>query len=159
MSSTSPTHIASLKHVIIYETNALSDLCQSWKTFRQKIATEVPYQASIGGIRLKLVELEIEDDQVWKIRAEKLGANRKDSNRILHYQGLLYVPEIIRTKLIGMHNNDLQAGYFSIKKTRELLTRKYYWETLRHNVEVYIRGFNICLVSKAFRHKPYENLQ
>ena len=110
-------------------------------------------------MRLRLVELQAEDGQAQKIRAEKLGKNWKDSNRILHHQGLLYIPEIIRTELISRHYDDPLAGYFGIEKTRELVARKYYWETLRHDVEVYVRGCDVCLASKAVRHKPYRNLQ
>ena len=110
-------------------------------------------------MRLRLVELQAEDSQVRKIKAEKLGGNWKDSNRILHHQGLPYIPEIIRTELISRHHDNPLAGYFGIEKTRELVARKYYWETLCHDVEVYVRGCDICLASKAVRHKPYGNLQ
>ena len=30
---------------------------------------------------------------------------------------------------------------------------------LCHNVKDYVRRYNVCLASKAVRHKPYENLQ
>ena len=123
-SSTPPAHVASLKHVIICGTHALPDLCQSWETFRHKLAAEAPYQASIEGMRLRLVELQVEDSQVRKIRAEKLGGNWEDTNRILHYQGLPYVLEIIRTELISRHHNDPVAGHFGIEKTQELVARK-----------------------------------
>ena len=158
-SSTPPAHVASLKHVIICGTHALPDLCQSWETFRQELAAEGPYKASIGGMRLRLVELQAEDGQAQKIRAEKLGGNWEDSDRILHHQGLPYVPEIIRTELISRHHDDPLAGYFGIKKTQELVARKYYWETLRHDIEVYVRGCDVCLASKTIKHKPYKNLQ
>ena len=106
-----------------------------------------------------LMELQAQDGKAQKIRAEKLGGNWEDFNGILHHQGLPYIPEIIRTELISRHHNDPLAGYFGIKKTRELVARKYYWETLRHDVEVYVRGCDVCLASKAVRHKPYGNLQ
>ena len=77
----------------------------------------------------------------------------------MHHQGLPYVPEIIRTELISRHHDDPLAGHFGIEKTRELVARKYYWETLCHDVEVYVRGCDVCLASKAVRHKPYGNLQ
>ena len=70
-----------------------------------------------------------------------------------------YVFEIIRTKLISRHHNDPLAGHFNIKKTRKLVARKYYWETLRYNVKVHIRGYDIYLASKTVRHKLYGNLQ
>ena len=77
-------------------------------------------------MRLRLVELQAEDGQVRKIRAEKLGGNWKDSDGILHHQALPYVPKIIRTGLISRHHDDRLAGHFGIKKTRELITKKYY---------------------------------
>ena len=74
-SSTPPAYVASLKHVIICGTHALPELCQFWETFRQELAAEGVYEASIGGMRLRLVELQAEDGQARKIRAEKLGGN------------------------------------------------------------------------------------
>ena len=134
VSSTSPTHVASLKHVIICRTHPFPDLCQFWETFRYKLAAECPYKASIKSMRLRLVELQTEDGQAQKIRAEELAGNLEDFNRILHHQSLPYISEIIRTELISRYHNDLLAGHFGIKKTQELVIRKYYWETLRHNV-------------------------
>ena len=127
--------------------------------FRQELAAKDPYQASIRGMRLRLVGLQAEEGHARKIRVEKLGRNWKDFDRIWHHQGLPYAPEIIRTELISRHYDDLLADYFGIKKTREFVVRKYYWEILRHNVEVYVRGCDVCLVSKAVRHKLYRNLQ
>ena len=127
--------------------------------FHQELAAEGPYQASIEGIKLKLVELQSEDGHARKIIAEKLGGNWEDFDRILHYECLLYIPEIIRTKLISRHNDNLLAGYFSIKKIRKLVTRKYYWETFYHNVKMSIRDYIVYLAFKAVRYKPYENLQ
>ena len=36
----------------------------------------------------------------------------EDVEGILHHQGLSYVPEIIRTELIGRHHDDSFAGHF-----------------------------------------------
>ena len=78
---------------------------------------------------------------------------------MLQYQGLPYVLEIIRSEVISRHHDDLLAGHFGIDKTRELVGRKYYWPSLRKDVEDYVRGCDICLASKAVRHKPYGDLQ
>ena len=59
---------------------------------------------------------------------------------MLHYQRLPFVPEIIRTKLISRHHDNPLAGHFSINKTRELIGRKYYWPSLRKDVEAYVKG-------------------
>ena len=69
------------------------------------------------------------------------------------------MPEIIWTELISQHHDNSLAGHFGINKTRELIGRKYYWLSLRKDVEAYVKGCNICLASKAVRHKPYSNLQ
>ena len=93
--------------------------------FQTKLAAKSFYQASIGGMRLKLQELQEKDTQIQKIRAEK----RKDwenFEEILHHQSLLYVPKLIKTKLISRHHNDPLAGHFDIEKTWELVARKYY---------------------------------
>ena len=110
-------------------------------------------------MRLRLVELQMEDSQARKIRAEILGGNWEDSNGILHHYGLFYIPKIIKTELISRHHDDPLAGYFDIEKTQELVARKYYWETLCHDIKVYVRGCNVCLASKAVKYKPYGNLQ
>ena len=77
-------------------------------------------------MRLRLVELQAEDGQARKIRAKKLGGNWEDSDRILHYQGLPYVPEIIKIELVSRQHDDPLAGHFGIEKTQEFVARKYY---------------------------------
>ena len=61
--------------------------------------------------------------------------------------------------MISWHLNDPLVGHFGIDKTRKLIARKYYWSTLCRVVEVYVKGYNVCLASKAVWHKPYDNLQ
>ena len=126
VSNTSPTHIKSLKYNIIYRTYALPKLCQSQKTFYQKLAVEGSYQASIKGMRLRLVELQAENGQVQKIRAENLSGNQEDFDKIFHYKNLSYVTEIIITELISGHHGDLLEEHFGIKKIQKFVARKYY---------------------------------
>ena len=110
-------------------------------------------------MRLRLQELQSEDKQARKLRAEQPVKDWQDIEGVLHHQGLHYVPEIIRTELISRHHDDPLAGHFGIEKTRELVARKYYWPTLRHDVDDYVKGCDVCLASKAVRHKPYGDLQ
>ena len=83
----------------------------------------------------------------------------EDVDGVLPHQGLLFVPEIIRTELISRNYDDPLAGYFGIDKTRELMGRKYYRPSLRNDVEAYVKGCNVCLLSKTVRNKPYGDLQ
>ena len=78
---------------------------------------------------------------------------------MLHHQGLPFVPQAIWIKLIIHYHDNLLAAHFGIEKTCEFLTQKYYWSTLRHNIEAYMKGCDICLASKAVRHKLYSDLQ
>ena len=57
---------------------------------------------------------------------EQLVKNWQDIDGVLHYQGLLYVPEIIRTKFISRYHDNLFVGHFGIERTRELIAWKYY---------------------------------
>lgn len=75
----------------------------------------------------------------------------KDVDRILCYQSLPYISKIIKTELVSKYHNDSLVGYFGIKKTRELIFRKYYWLTLRYNIKSYVKECDIYLVSKSIR--------
>ena len=124
-SSSLPSH---LHQVLICGTYVLPQLRQFWDGLRGELASEGPYTVSIGGMRLRLHELQAEDEQARKLRADQqLGQQGWDDiDRILHHQGLPYVPEIIRTELISRHHNDPLAGHFGIEKTRELIAQKYF---------------------------------
>ena len=107
----------------------------------------------------------------WNSSSFCLGVTCKFTLRLQNYhfglgflvslvsQGLPYVTEIIRTELISRHHDDPLAGHFGIEKTRELVAQKYYWPSLRHDIEAYVKGCDDCLASKAVRHKPYSDLQ
>lgn len=59
---------------------------------------------------------------------------------MLHWESLSYLPEIIRTEVISGHHDNPLAAHFGIDKTRELVSRKYYWPTLRADVEALYQG-------------------
>ena len=136
----------------------LTQLKEFRNLFKSKLSSEGLYTVSIGGMRLRLQELQAEDEQARKTKAEH-SEGWDNINGVLHHQGLPYIPEIIRTELISRHHDDPLAGHFGIEKTRELIARKYYWPTLRRDVDDYVRGCDVCLASKAVRHKPYGDLQ
>lgn len=46
--------------------------------------------------------------------------------RVLYFQELLYMPEIMETELISTLSDNSLAGYFGKEKIRELVTQKYY---------------------------------
>ncbi len=82
----------------------------------------------------------------------------KDIEQVFHYQGFPYVLKVICSELISRYHDNLLASHFGIKKTWKLIARKYYWLILREDVEVYVKGCNVCLTSKVVCHKPYGDL-
>ena len=138
----------------------LPQLRHFWKTFQTELAEEKSYKACIGAMRLRLAELQESDKEAKKVRATgELQAGWEDIDNVLHHQGLPFVLKAIRIELISQDHNDPLEGHFGIDKTKELIGRKYYWSTLRKDVEAYVKACDDCLDLKAVRHKPYGNLQ
>ena len=149
-SSLSPLH-----QILICGTHALPHLRQFWSTFKLELANKGSYQASIGSMRLRLQEL-----QETNSEAQELGFKEgyKEVKEVLYHQGLPFVPKTIWIKQIRRYHNDVLASHFGIKKTCELLARKYFWPSLRHDVEACVKGCDVCLALKAVRHKPHGDL-
>ena len=144
--------------VLVCGTHVFSQLNQFWDSLRSNITQNNPY-ASIKDINLRLPKLQDNDKKAKVLRAGRLPKGWEEVEGVLQYQGLPYVPEIICYKVISRHHNNLLTRYFGIDKTRELVSRKYYWPSLKKDVENYVRGCDVCLASKAIRHKPYGDLQ
>lgn len=68
------------------------------------------------------------------------------------------MPKMICSKLINKYHNNFFASYFRVEKIQKLISWKYYWLSLRKNIETYIKGYNICLALKMVRYKPYNKL-
>ncbi len=65
--------LSQLHQVLICRTHILLRLCQFWTQLRDELVQEEPYQqASIGGLRLRLPELQAEDQKTWRIREQGL---------------------------------------------------------------------------------------
>lgn len=64
-------------------------------------------------MRLSLPELQ----QMAQIRAEELQQGWEDIDGVLHPQGLPFMPEVIRMKLINRHHDHPLAGHFSFDET------------------------------------------
>ena len=77
-------------------------------------------------MRMRLLKPQESDPKARKIRAEGLKNGHKEIDKMLHYQGLPFVSEVIQTELISHNHNDPLAGHFGIHKIRELIGRKYY---------------------------------
>ena len=149
-----------LQQVLIYNTYVLPQLCQFWEELRGELAGKRLYQREcIGDLRLRLPELQAENQIARKIRKKGLKEDWEEIDGVLHREGFLYLPEIIKTEMISRHHDDPLVGHFRVEKTRKLDTQKYYWPTLQADIEVYLKGCDVCITSEAVRHKPYGDLQ
>ena len=102
--------------------------------------------------------MQAKDQKAQKIRKQGLKKVWKNFEGVLYWEGLPYIPEIIKTELINRPHNELLAGHLGIKKTWELVAQKYYWSNLCYDVKAYITGCDICLASKTVKYKPYGDL-
>ncbi len=84
--------LSPLHQVLICGTVVLPQLCQFWDTSQSKLADKGLYTASIGGMRIRLPELQDDDKDAMKLRSEGLPEGWEDIKQVLYYQGLPYVP-------------------------------------------------------------------
>ena len=81
------TELLPLHQVLICGTHILPQLHQFWDTFWTELAVKHFYRASIGGMRLRLAELQESDKKARKIKTTReLQEGWKDSNGVLHHQ-------------------------------------------------------------------------
>ena len=86
-------------------------------------------------MNLQLPELQDNYKGAKVLRAGGILEGWEEVEKVLQHQGLLYIPEIIRSKVISRHHDDPLARHFGIDKTRELVGQKYYWPSLRNDVK------------------------
>ena len=90
------------------------------------MGAEGPYRVNIGTMHLRLPELQDNDKEAIVLKAGSLPEGWEEVEGVFQYQGLPYVPEIIRSKVISCYYNNPLAEHFGIDKTKKLVDRKYY---------------------------------
>jgi hypothetical protein len=73
----------------------------------------------------------------------------------LTYEGRVYVPEGLRSKVTALHHDNPESGHFGALKTAELVSRNFYWPALQTSVRQYVAGCEVCQRIKAARHAKY----
>jgi len=84
-------------------------------------------------------------------------ADCKETNGRLFYQDCLYVPDYtpLRLQLLQDHHDPPAMGHPGRAKTLELLARKYYWPSMRKDVDRFVRNCHVCRRTRSTRHVPY----
>ena len=71
LSLNSATDLSPLHRVLICGTHVLPQLRQFWDTFRTELDDENPYKASIGGMRLRLSELQESNPEAQELKSKE----------------------------------------------------------------------------------------
>ena len=104
----------------------------------------------------------------WSEEREKVGeAYQKGtgSNTDLWFsQGKIVVPshpkfQALRSLIVKEHHDAPFAGHQGVARTKEAISRLFWWKGLHRDVCKYIQGCRECVTSKHDRHRPYGLLQ
>ena len=122
----------------------------------QKQSESNDLEAAERPIVLKTVESMVKGLQHKREKHATKGLTVEDSNweqwdGILYYKDLLYIPkdEKIRETIIQQNHDHPLAGHPGVKRTRDLILAKYYWPTLRKDIEKYVAGCDKCQKNKS----------
>lgn len=75
----------------------------------------------------------------------------------LYYREKIFVPNYdpLKIKILTLHHNDPSAGHPGREKTFELISRDYYWPSMRKYVAQYVRNCHTCQRSKPANHAKF----
>jgi uncharacterized protein YgiM (DUF1202 family) len=91
---------------------------------------------------------------------QQISKNWHLNNDLLCFKNAWYVfANFMRRLLLKQNHDDSNAKHFDVKKTLELLKRKYYWLAMSQNVKKYVNACFSCCKIKIIRHKFFEQLQ
>jgi len=82
-------------------------------------------------------------------------------DNMVWYANLLYIPDNqdLKIELLQQVHNSPTAGHLGQAKTKDLLTRNYYFPSLAKFVKTYVNGCHTCARNKSPRHKQHGPLQ
>jgi hypothetical protein len=66
---------------------------------------------------------------------------------------------LISWLLFKQNHDDSHADHFKVKKTLDLLQRKYFWSAINQDVKEYVDYYETCHRVKIIKHKSFKQLQ
>jgi hypothetical protein len=78
--------------------------------------------------------------------------NWKVMSGALTYEGRIYVPEPLCSKVISLLHDYPESGHFGALRTAELESRDFYWLAINATVRMYAAGCEVCHRIKAPRY-------
>ena len=83
-------------------------------------------------------------------------ADCKERDGRLIYRDCIYVPDHVplRLRLLQDHHDPPTVGHPGRAKTLELLAKRYYWPSMRKDVDRFVGNCHVCRRTKSTRHAP-----
>jgi len=93
-------------------------------------------------------------------RQISLADCKRQGDRLL-YRDRLYVPDHdpLRLEILRYHHDNPAAGHPGRSKTLELISRRYFWPSIRKDVDRYVANCHPCQRSRTGRHAPFGTLR
>ena len=83
------------------------------------------------------------------------GLFSQTEDGLIYRRGKLVVPNnfALRGRIISSHHDSVAAGHPGAAKTQDLITRSYWWPSIRKDVRKYVKGCHVCQTTKIDRQK------
>uniref|UniRef100_A0A3B1KES6 Gypsy retrotransposon integrase-like protein 1 n=1 Tax=Astyanax mexicanus TaxID=7994 RepID=A0A3B1KES6_ASTMX len=92
------------------------------------------------------------DQEISAAAAVDPGPSDKPPNKV-------YVPEVVRGKLITWAHTSIATGHPGVTKTAQLLSDRYWWPNLHVDVQRFVKSCSVCAQCKVPRLLPAGKLQ
>ena len=133
--------------ILIAGTVAILNVKRFWSYISDFLLYKSPY-ATISTVISYTPKLQQEDLMARTVQKKlatsnvniyfgQLGKPWSEVKGVLHYDGKLYILETLQADLLKRNQDDPLARHFGIKKTLEILIRKYYWPKMGSDVMIF----------------------
>jgi hypothetical protein len=89
------------------------------------------------------------------------GEEWKTQDGLIFFRDRIYLPKNAELQcwIVAQHHDSCIAGHPERWKTLELVSRSYWWPQMSRYIGQYCSTCDLCLWTKAQRHRPFSKLQ
>eukprot|EP00052_Salpingoeca_macrocollata_P029090 m.289891 g.289891 ORF g.289891 m.289891 type:complete len:684 (+) comp22945_c3_seq3:97-2148(+) len=114
-------------------------------TFCKKVREAQQVDSELKELRTRFPEKFVhKEDELWYYSPYQAHA----------LKSLLYIPrnDQLRTQILSLHHDNIECGHKGRDKTKEFITRNFYWADLDQDVKDYVNSCDVCQRTKTIRH-------